>query len=105
MSLKMHWKNSTRLSFRRLTKSLETIRLYIAVIPCFYISLHRASLMLPTIKIPFEIQVDFLISVIVYLINLAQKKWQNNKSFNVGLALNVRAVYNSDRIVVCELLA
>ena len=58
--------------------------------------------MLSTLKFHFEIMVDFLISVIVYLINFAWKIWPNNRSLNVWLALNVGFVYNSDRIVVSE---
>ena len=58
--------------------------------------------MLSTLKFHFEIMVDFLISVIVYLINFAWKIWPNNRSLNVWLALNVSFVYNSDRIVVSE---
>ena len=58
--------------------------------------------MLSTLKFHFEIMVDFLISVIVYLINFAWKIWPNNRSLNVWLDLNVSFVYNSDRRVVSE---
>ena len=38
---------------------------------------------LPTLRFSFQIPVDFLISVTVYLINFARKNQQNNRSLNV----------------------
>ena len=51
----------------------------------------------------FEIPVDLLISVIAYLINFAHRKISRTTDrmnrLNEWLALNVRVVYNADRIV------
>ena len=41
---------------------------------------------------------DYLISMIVYLINFKGKKQLNERSLNEWPALNVRAIDNSDRM-------
>ena len=58
--------------------------------------------MMSTLNFFFEIPVDLLISVIAYLINFAHRKISRTTDhlmLNVWLALNVRVIYNSDRIV------
>ena len=58
--------------------------------------------MMSTLNFFFEIPVDPLISVIAYLINFAHRKiggTTDHWMLNVWLALKVRVIYNSDRIV------
>ena len=95
MFLKMHWKNSARLGFRWLTKSIETIKLYKRSFSrcyslCFYI-----SMVSDTIRISMEPLTCSLSRSNLFLKELIFR-WPNINLFILLIRISLRAFLASD---------